>query len=125
MYNAFNMQSDDAGLGAQSASPIQSPLTEAAAWSREELSDTLLDSVASLSRISAMSVVEHGARHSVVGELLLSILTHLPLSMQADIAKAFRNRIDGLMSLGDDRYLPERYHSALLTEVNRYLNVLP
>jgi hypothetical protein len=28
------------------------------------------------------------------------------------------------MSLSDDRSLPEQYHSALLAEVNRYLNAL-
>ncbi|RDK00122.1 hypothetical protein DLM46_24290 [Paraburkholderia lacunae] len=58
------------------------------------------------------------------GELLVSVLTYLPAAMQADIAGAFRERIEDLMSLGDDRYLPGEYHSALLTEVNRYLNAL-
>jgi hypothetical protein len=44
--------------------------------------------------------------------------------MRADITESFRNRIENLMSLGDERVLPEEFQSALLIEVNRYLNVL-
>ncbi|WP_147408580.1 hypothetical protein [Paraburkholderia fungorum] len=91
----------------------------------EQLSDDmLLDLVAILSKANGMGVVQHGARLAVMSELLVSVLTHLPDTMRADIVKSFRDRIENLMSLGDDRCLHEKYHAALLTEVNRYLNAL-
>ena len=71
-----------------------------------------------------MSAVQYGARLAVMGELQVSVLMHLPAAMRADIVKSFRERIEDLMSLSDDRSLPEQYHSALLAEVNRYLNAL-
>lgn len=86
--------------------------------------NTLLASLAALSNASGMTVVQHGARLAVIGELLASVLTQLPAALRADIAESFRDRVEYLMSLGDDRSLPEQYHSALLTEVNRYLNAL-
>ncbi|TAL98706.1 MAG: hypothetical protein EPN73_01950 [Paraburkholderia sp.] len=86
--------------------------------------DTLLESLATLSKINGMSVLQHGARLAVIGELLVSVLTHLPAAMRADIVQSFRDRVEYLMSLSDDRSLPEQYHSAFLTEVNRYLNAL-
>ncbi|CAB3807803.1 hypothetical protein [Paraburkholderia caffeinilytica] len=82
----------------------------------------LLDAVVILSKANGINVVQLGARLAVVGELLVSVLAHLPVSMRADIVKSFRDRIEELMSLSDDWSLPESYHSALLSEVNRYLN---
>ncbi|CAB3807854.1 hypothetical protein [Paraburkholderia caffeinilytica] len=117
------MQSDNAHPETQTASSV--PTTLVSPTQSEELSDdTLIDSITTLSKINGIAVVQQGARLAVIGELLASILTHLPLSMRADIAKSFRDRIESVMSLGDDRCLHEKYHSALLTEVNRYLNVL-
>ncbi|MGX6999314.1 hypothetical protein [Caballeronia sp. KNU42] len=86
--------------------------------------DTLLDSLVTLSTTNGMSVVQQGARLAVMGELLVSVLTHLPDAMRSDIDESFRSRVDYLMSLSDDRPLPEKYHSALLSEVNRYLKAL-
>lgn len=86
--------------------------------------DTLLNEVVTLSKASGILAVEQGARLAVIGELLVATLAHLPMAMRADIVASFREGIEDLMSLSDDRSLPEKYHSALLTEVNRYLNVL-
>jgi hypothetical protein len=79
---------------------------------------------ATLTMANGISVVQHGAHLAVMGELLVSVLTHLPDAMRADIVKSFRGRVEYLLSLSDDRSLPEKYHSALLCEVNRYLNAL-
>ncbi len=106
---------------AQTASQEQSAFVSHV-QSEEASHNPLLDALTTLSKSNGMAVVQHGARIAVIGELLVSVLMHLPRSMQADIAKSFRDRIEDLMSLSDDRYLPEQYHSALLTEVNRYLN---
>ncbi|MDN7180545.1 hypothetical protein M0D69_21585 [Caballeronia sp. SEWSISQ10-4 2] len=92
--------------------------------SKETSDGTLLDLLTTLSTRNGIAVVQHGARLAVVGELLVAMLAHLPVAMRADIVESFRDRIEDLMSLGDDRCLPEQYHSALLTEVNRYLNAL-
>lgn len=71
--------------------------------------DTFLDSVATLSKINCMGVVQHGARLAAIGELLGSVLTHMSGFMRADIARSLRDRIDDLMSLGDDRSPSEQY----------------
>ena len=123
MFKIFKMQSDDAGIEVQPASSMQSPRVPAT-QSEKMSNDTLFDSLVDLSKANGISVVQYGARMAVMGELLVSMLMHLPRSVRADIVASFRNRIEDLMALGDDRSLPEQYHSALLTEVNRYLNAL-
>ncbi|SDI56969.1 hypothetical protein SAMN04487926_119100 [Paraburkholderia steynii] len=123
MFRIFKTQSGTADLEIQPVSLAQSSPVSAT-QSEKMGDDTLLDSLAILSKINGMSVVQHGARLAVMGELLVSVLTHLPTEMRADIVESFRDRVDNLMSLSDDRSLPEQYHSALLTEVNRYLNAL-
>jgi hypothetical protein len=123
MFRFFKVQSDDAEIQARADSPVQGApfLTE----NPENVGDdVLLDSLVSLSKMNGMSVVQHGARLAVMGELLVSVLAHLPVAMRADIVESFRERIEEVMCLGDDRSLPQHYHSALLTEVNRYLNAL-
>ncbi|MFL9869780.1 hypothetical protein PQR67_36930 [Paraburkholderia fungorum] len=86
--------------------------------------DALIGALTLLSRTNGINAVQHGARLAVIGELLISMLVHLPASMKADVTRSFRNRIEVLMSLSDDRCLPEEYHSALLTEINRYLSAV-
>jgi hypothetical protein len=113
----------DAEIEVTSTSAAQLPPSSAMRAEKAGM-DTLLDSLAALSKSNGLSVIQHSARFAVVGELLVSVLTHLPVAMRADIASSFRNRIEDLMSLSDDRCLPEQYHSTLLAEVNRYLNVL-
>jgi hypothetical protein len=54
----------------------------------------------------------------------MSVLHHLPPAMLANIAESFRERVADLLSLGDDNGMSELFQSALLTEVNRYLNAL-
>ena len=117
------MQSSDLDVAARPVSPAQSPPVPATR-SENMSDDTLLDSLVTLSTTNGMSVVQQGARLAVMGELLVSVLTHLPDAMRADIVESFRSRVDYLMSLSDDRPLPEKYHSALLSEVNRYLKAL-
>jgi hypothetical protein len=84
----------------------------------------LLDAVATLSKANGIQSVQRGARVAAIEELLVSLLTHLPVPMREDIAVSFCGRIEYLMLRIDDRNLPERYHSALLTEINRYLTAL-
>ena len=122
MYNDSKMQSDDAQQ-ADAASAEQSPLA-LAVQIRKESDHALLNALTALSKVNGLTVVQHDARLAVIGELLVSLLTHLPNAMRSDIAASFRGRIEDLMSLSDDRCLPEKYHSSFLTEVNRYLNAL-
>jgi hypothetical protein len=123
MSNIVKMQicnSDIEALPDSSPQPVTVPAAEP-----ETASDgTLLDLLTTLSTRNGIAVVQHGARLAVVGELLVAMLAHLPVAMRAGIVESFRDRIEELMSLSDDRSLPEQYHSALLTEVNRYLNAL-
>lgn len=122
MYNNSKIQNDDAQQ-ADDASAEQSPLAVAVQF-RKESDRALLNALTALSKVNGITVVQHDARLAVIGELLASVLTHLPNAMRADIAASFRDRIEDLMGLSDDRCLPEKYHSSLLTEVNRYLNAL-
>jgi hypothetical protein len=123
MFRSFRMLGADGEIETRPVSPVQRT-SVSDIRSEKGSDDTLLNAVATLSKTNGMSVLQHGARLAVIGELLVSVLTHLPASMRADIAMAFRERIEDLMSLSDDRCLTEQYHSALLTEVNRYLNAL-
>jgi hypothetical protein len=123
MFTSFTMQGDNSPLEGRPVSPAQTPPVSTT-QSTKASDDTLLDAVATLSKGNGMTVVRHGARLAVIGELLVALLKHLPAAMQAEVAGVFRDRIEDLMSLSDGRRLPEQYHSALLTEVNRYLNAL-
>lgn len=122
MFPIYGMHLDDEENDAEPLPPIKL-LAGQAAQIDKMATDTLINSLVILSKASGMGVVQHGARLAVVGELLVSILTHLPAIMRAEIVESFRGRIEDVMSLSDDRSLPEQYHSALLAEVNRYLNV--
>src|ERR1700743_3327898 len=100
MYNDSKMQSDDAQQ-ADAASAEQSPLA-LAVQIRKESDHALLNALTALSKVNGLTVVQHDARLAVIGELLVSLLTHLPNAMRSDIAASFRGRIEDLMSLSDD-----------------------
>ncbi|WP_211627927.1 hypothetical protein [Paraburkholderia nemoris] len=117
------MRNHDAEFAVSPTSPEQSP-PGSATQSDNVAAGTLLDSFSTLSKATGISMAQYDAHLAVMGELLASILAHLPASMQADVAGTFRDRIEDLMSLSDDISPPKHYHSALLTEVNRYLNAL-
>ena len=123
MSNIVKMQVRNSDLEALPDLSPQ-PVTVSAEESATASDNTLLDLLTTLSTRNGIAVVQHGARLAVVGELLVAMLAHLPVAMRAGIVESFRDRIEDLMSLSDDRSLPEQYHSALLTEVNRYLNAL-
>jgi hypothetical protein len=123
MLAAFKLLCFTTESGAMAQSPDQlSP--DPTAPPESETKDILLGSLATLSRLNGVSVLQHDARITVIGELLVSMLAYLPAAMRADIVETFRSRIEKLMSMGDDNVLPQPYLEALLTEVNRYLNVL-
>lgn len=84
----------------------------------------MLDAMMSLSANSGLTVVQHGARLAVIGELLGALLAALPAPLRGNVETGFRQRVEDLLAITDDKQLPEQYHSALLTEVNRYLNAL-
>jgi hypothetical protein len=123
MFSFFKTRSGNAKVAARAASRVQpSPVSTARAEAMA--GEGRLDSLTSLATINGITVVQHGARVAVVGALLMSVLEHLPTAMRANIAESFRERIEDLLSLGDDNGMSEQFQSALLTEVNRYLNAL-
>jgi len=123
MFSFFKTRSGNAKVSARAASRVQpSPVSTARAEAMA--GEGRLDSLTSLATINGITVVQHGARVAVVGALLMSVLEHLPTAMRANIAESFRERIEDLLSLGDDNGMSEQFQSALLTEVNRYLNAL-
>jgi hypothetical protein len=123
MFSFFKTRSGNAKVAARAASRVQpSPVSTARAEAMA--GEGRLDSLTSLATINGITVVQYGARVAVVGALLMSVLEHLPTAMRANIAESFRERIEDLLSLGDDNGMSEQFQSALLTEVNRYLNAL-
>lgn len=86
--------------------------------------DELRDAIVALSGAHSNAIIQHGTWMLVAGEMLSSITAHLPSNVKMDIASTFRNRIERLLSLGDDEGLPSTYTSELMKEVNRYLKVL-
>ena len=80
--------------------------------------------VPTLSGAHSNAIIQHGTWILVAGEMLNSIITHLPPKIRADIADTFRKRIERLLALGDDKALPSAFASELMKEVNKYLKVL-
>jgi hypothetical protein len=68
------------------------------------------------------AMIQYGARLLVMREMLVALSAHMPPQRRAEVEKAFRQRIDDLLSLTDDRMLTADFHSTLLSEVNYYLN---
>jgi hypothetical protein len=100
------------------ASPEQAKLTDSTP--SEQSDDQLIELLTTLSKTNGNAVIQQGARIAVIGELLAALLTNLPQTVRTEVDKSFRDRIELLLSMADDSRLPERYQSALLTEVNRY-----
>jgi len=70
------------------------------------------------------AMIQYGARLLVQRELLATLSAAMPGERRAIVEAAFRRKVDDLLSLADDRHLPETFHSALLAEINFYLDAL-
>lgn len=126
MFSFFKTRSDRDEVLPGTASPMQptQPPSASTACAETTTRGEPLESLTSLAKINGIIVVQHHARVAVVGALLISVLEHLPTAMRAGIAGSLREQIEDVLSLGDDRVMPEHFRSTLLTDVNRYLNVL-
>jgi hypothetical protein len=122
MPSLFKGQRDEVKTETIVPSSVQTP--PVSECPEKAVSKEFLDSLGELSTRNGVTVIRHGARLAVVSHLLVAVLKDLPPAMQADIAKSFRGRIEVLMSLGDDKALPQQYQAALLDEVNLYLKAL-
>ncbi|MDQ0139015.1 hypothetical protein [Cupriavidus necator] len=70
------------------------------------------------------AMIQYGARLLVMREMLCAMAVALPPDARASAQRQFRQRIDQLLALTDDHVLPAEFHTALLAEVNYYLNEL-
>lgn len=86
-----------------------------------EPTTALRHAMADLAFEQGTAMVLYGARIVVAGELIASVLRHLPPATRSEIAGTFRERIDRLLALGDETGVPAEYTSEMLGEVNRYL----
>ncbi|MCY1212945.1 hypothetical protein D9M68_464670 [compost metagenome] len=68
--------------------------------------------------------LQQGARMLVMRELLRSLCSHLPASTRTAVTIAFRLSVEDLMAKTDDHPMPDSFHTALLSEVNGYLDCL-
>jgi len=89
-----------------------------------DTADELREAIIELSGAHGRAIIQHGTRTLVAGEMLIAIASHLPDKTRAEIADTFRQRIERLLALGDDRALPSAYMDELSREVNRYLQAL-
>lgn len=123
MFKFFKLLKCHAKIGATEV-PLSQPSSLSGVRTENVDNNELLDFLTLLSANNGVAVIQQAAGLAVVGELLLSLLPHLPAATRQDILRSFHKRIEGLMSLGDDRPFPEQFQSALLIEVNRYLNAI-
>ena len=123
MFSFFKTRSDRDEVLPGTALPMQPPSASTVCAETTTRGEPF-ESLTSLAKINGIIVVQHHARVAVVGALLISVLEHLPTAMRAGIAGSLREQIEEVLSLGDDRVMPEHFRSTLLTDVNRYLNVL-
>jgi hypothetical protein len=91
---------------------------------KPDTTDGLHEAIIELCGAHGGAIIQQGTRILVAGELLSSITSHLPRQTRIDIAGTFRKRIERLLALGDDEGLPSTYMTELVSEVNRYLQVL-
>lgn len=70
------------------------------------------------------AMIQYGARLLVMRELLFAMSAGLPPSARAGVERRFRQRVDQLLALTDDRALPGEFHDTLLAEINYYLGEL-
>lgn len=84
----------------------------------------ILQSLVTLSQTHGTAIVQQSVRITVLSELLMTLLEHVPANARTSVAASFRARIESLMELDDDRAMPEIDHTTLLAEVNRVLRVL-
>ena len=91
---------------------------------KTDTADGLRDAIIELCGAHGGAIIQQGTRALVAAELLNSIARHLPRQTRIDIANTFRERIERLLALGDDKGLPGTYITELVSEVNRYLQGL-
>ncbi|WP_042878046.1 hypothetical protein [Cupriavidus necator] len=70
------------------------------------------------------AMIQYGARLLVMRELLFAMSAGLPPAARASVERRFRQRVDQLLALTDDRALPGEFHDTLLAEINYYLGEL-
>lgn len=77
--------------------------------------------VLSLANMHSDAIVQFGARLLIVGEMLRALLPELSSQKRAAVSHRFRSRVDAVLAATDDIPLPEAYHTALLSEINMFI----
>ena len=70
------------------------------------------------------AVVQFGARLLVIGEMLRAVLPELSPERRSAISRSFEVRVDAGLAAVEDVALPNSYHSALLSEINLFIQCL-
>jgi len=65
-----------------------------------------------------------GARVVVMTTLIDAMFPHLSVSQRLEVSRSFRLGVENVMSLTDDRIMPEEFHAALLEQTNVFLAAL-
>ena len=84
-------------------------------------STTTVSDMLSLAHTHSDALVQFGARLLIVGEMLRALLPELSSHERKAVSQRFRLRVDAVLAATDDIALPDAYHSALLSEINLFL----
>lgn len=80
--------------------------------------------VLSLADMHSDAIAQFGARLLVAGEMLRALLPELSSHERSAVSRRFLSRVDAVLAATDDIALPEGYHSALLNEINLFIQSL-
>ncbi|WP_148654418.1 hypothetical protein [Paraburkholderia caribensis] len=77
-----------------------------------------------LAAVQSNALLEYGARLIVIRELCHAMLAHMSVSSRANMERTFRERIERVMELTDDKAFPPAAQTAFLGEINYFLGAL-
>lgn len=85
---------------------------------------SLTEALAGLAGVQNNALLEYGGRLIAVRELCQAVVALLPPDSRAQVKQHFRDRIERVLELLDERALPGESQSAFLGEVNYFLRAL-
>jgi hypothetical protein len=91
---------------------------------QENEDHSLAEALASLAGVQSNALLEYGGRLIAVREFCQAVAALLPSDSRAQAKQLFRDRIERVLELLDERALPSESQGAFLGEVNYFLRAL-
>lgn len=90
----------------------------------ENEDQSLAEALAGLAGVQSNALLEYGGRLIAVRELCQAVVALLPADSRAQVKQHFRDRIERVLELLDERALPGESQNAFLGDVNYFLRAL-